>query len=201
MTSQTQVQQDTITIEFLQTNRISYVENSLKYTMALTKKSESTIYFGCVNRYGGTLTKPKCSATGIFNIQENTYIPKKSHCEGCGSKTDNKIIVSETYEIQRDFLLNELSKNQRLTATAAVELIRKENQTRPPEQKLNPLNYEQVKYIVKSYREENGVMNTESLNDKVILSKDNSIFLRYNSSYYSLYKSKIIYLLLSEFNR
>jgi len=181
---------DLIEVNFIQRNRLTYKENSLKFTMTLTKTVNGKIYFGCVHRYSATSTRSKCTATGVYNIENKTYVKKKDHLAECGIEEGSQtLFTNDSYEIQKNFLLAQLEKNQRLTTAPALELLRKENTQRAPENKLLPLTYEQIKYIIECYREENGVTSCEDLKNKIVLTKDNSIFLRYNSSYYTLHKS------------
>jgi len=179
--------QESLRVTFIRSNRITYSENGRKYIMSLTKTVQNIIYFGCINRYSDTSRKPKCTATGIYNSTDKSYRHKKDHIKDCGEKSST--IIQGFYEIQKNFLYEELNKNPRLTAAPALDLLRKANLKTEPENKPFPLTYDQVKHIIDLYRKENGVNNMEGLGNRVVLTKDNSIFLRYNSSFYSIYKS------------
>jgi len=72
----------------------------------------------------------------------------------------------------------------------AREMLRKENEKKKNEEKFLPLTYRQVKHIVNSFKNENGIQDINSIDNAMILTKDNSLFLRYNSSFYGLHQSK-----------
>ena len=108
----------------------------------------------------------------------------------CRKDSSVKFVVEDSYDVQKQLLIEELKINPVLTTAPALLLLTKENSKRASTDKFIPLNYEQVKYIIEWFREDNGIKNTESLNNSIILTQDNSLFLRYNSSFISLYKSK-----------
>ena len=175
-----------IEVQFEQPNRLKYQVGKVTHVMTCTKTKANKCYFGCINRF---LVEPrKCGATDLYLSDSKLYTIKRPHIPSCGKDLEN-ISVSDSYTCQKEFLIEELQKNPRLTAAEAKNLISKENITKSPSKKVIPLNYEQIKYIIECYREDNGIKNTESLNDIMVMSKDNSLFLRNNSSFYNLYQS------------
>lgn len=184
-----------INVHFERYNCISYIQGQVKYKMTITKNEDRKLYFGCINRHLASSNPMRCGATGHFDLSKKEYIPKRSHINNCGIDICVKFQVSDSYEVQKQLILSELNKNPRLTAGPACNLLMLENNKRPPEEKFITLQYDQVKHIITNYRNENGLQSTEVLKDAMILTKDNSLFLRFNSSFYSLFKGNFIPLL------
>ena len=188
-----QQDQTSILPHFERYNRLSYSQNNIKYTMSLTKSEASKMYFSCVNRHLTPTNKQKCNATGIYNQETKKYTTKKVHTIYCSVNTSSEVSVIDHYDTQRKLLLNELESNPRLKKSEAMDLLKKDNATREVKEKYIPLNYDQVRYIINSYRKDNGIQRNDSVQEIRILTNDNSLFLRYNSSFYGIYKGKFIY--------
>lgn len=176
-----------IMVHFTADNRLSYSENNATYTMVKNKGDENKSYFNCINKFLVSSNPRKCTATGHYNAENKVYTPKQPHTLYCGKTSE--FCASDSYEVQKNLIIEELNRNQRLTPAPALELLTNENHKRPPEQKFLPISYEQCKYIIQSWKNDNGIRDERESNDCLVLTRDNSLFLRYNSSFYTIHQS------------
>ena len=182
----------TVKFTFETNKRLAYEENGLKFVMGASKTEKGKIYYGCINRFRSDKSGAKCGATGVYDIESQSYTPKRSHLASCGVQQPN-FSISESYSSQKEFLHQELLKNPRLTVAPAQELLTKENLTKSPSKRTKTLCYDQIKYIIDCYRKDNGInYDGSSSKEIIILTRDNALFLRYNSSFTSLNKGKVI---------
>ena len=179
-----------IKIHFESRNRLYYTENGIKFTMTMTKDEKDVLYFGCIKRSLSSSNKQKCGATGIYKVQEKEYIRKRPHISGCGATLSNTKII-DSYQVQRDFLENKLKENPKPTPAPGLELLLKENWKNDPEAKFIPLNYRQVKHIINSYKEDNNIHDLKNSEHSIILTRDNSLFQRFNSSFITLPRVRV----------
>jgi hypothetical protein len=179
-----------ILVQFERYNRLKYQERDQIFVMTLTKKAKdgNKLYFGCINRHLEHSNPNKCNATGHYDQKSKEYTAKRPHSMGCGVETNRKFAMDDSYDTQKELLLKELTNNHTLTTVSAQTFLTKENSRRPDEKKFKPLSYEQVKYIIERFRADNGINSTESLQNAMVLTSDNSLFLRYNSSFYGSHK-------------
>ena len=135
-------------------------------------------------------------ATGIYDVAEKSYTTRKPHTFQCKYSKPTKYLISNSYEIQKSFILEELKRNPTLTPSPALNLLTKKNSTLPDEEKWITLTYDQAKYIIQCYKEENGIKDAEPLTNLNILTQDNSLFLRFNSSFYTVQNGNFYLLFL-----
>jgi len=64
--------------------RLAYEENGLKFVMGASKTEKAKIYYGCINRFRSDKSGAKCGATGFYDIDSQSYTPKRSHLASCG---------------------------------------------------------------------------------------------------------------------
>ena len=99
-----------------------------------------------------------------------------THNPSCG---DKKLKVQDDYGSQKLDLLNALQKNNHLTVCNAMDLLRETNNAATQENKRQPLEYEQVKRIIRDYRQDNNIHSQHTLSDPALQKTlDSAIFLR-----------------------
>jgi len=138
MTEDFKEKSNTLTINFESHNRLTYIEGKFQYIMTLTKKAETKQYFGCINRHLSSSNPQRCNATGVYDNESKQYTCRKIHVSGCGKEASIEFTVSDSYDVQKQLLFEELIKNPRLTATPGLELLMKINFQRPPEKNFFP---------------------------------------------------------------
>ena len=176
--------------KFVHSNCISLLINNEEYIYNRSKSYKDLIYFQCKNRKRTDTQGKKCLAKIHFHPKSNSIEIIDQHNANC-----KKLILSsnDNYMSQKETLITELSANPTITVVKAMDYLRKVNSQVSEENKKQPLEYEQVKKIVRDFREDNFVNSEQSLSDPSLLkTKDNAIFRRCHNNYDVLYKNRHI---------
>lgn len=171
-------------------NRLEIIIDDIPYQYTITKRMEYKTYFQCINRKKGVRTGKKCLAKAHHNSKTNNIEVIDLHnprCEGI------QLQLQDDYHSQKEDLIDILENNNNLTVIKGMTILREKNNNASNETKRFPMNYEQVKHIIKSFRQENQVDSNFSFDDPTFQkTKDGALFLRCNNKYNILYKNKIV---------
>lgn len=91
-----------------------------------------------------------------------------------------------------------LTDNPSLGVSKTMDILRKKNVEASLNSKKIPLHYDQVKKIIRSYKEENNLSSTRMLDDKMLLTIDGAPLRRCHIKLDLIYKSKILSLIFSK---
>lgn len=155
-----------------------------------TKKADNKWYMQCRNRYRGVTTGAKCLSNAHYNPTTHELLIRSPHNDNCGSST--KITVRNDYQLQREELKRELQNDSYLTPSKAILLLRNTNNQRDEEEKLMPLSYAQTKKAIETFRLENHIPSSSSIDDPwSIHTKDGALFRRAHIKESGTIKGKI----------
>jgi len=94
-------------------------------------------------------------------------------CNGLTMKVNND------FELQKKDIVDACAKNHSLTVIDALEMLRSKNLSSSTNKQKHPLKYEQVKKIIRDFREENNVDSTITISDPLLLKTlDGAMFRR-----------------------
>ena len=178
-------------IKFINDNSLSLKLNNETFTYNKTSTYKDSVYFQCINRKKGVSTNNKCLAKAKYDKLEKNVEVANLHNPNCSSSTQQKLAVNEAYKTQKELLINKMSENKNLSVVNAINLLRDKNIEASPQSKKFPLNYQQVKKIVKDFRQENLINSSVTFSDPSLLrTVDGSIFRRCHHQHNMIYKSK-----------
>ena len=108
-------------------------------------------------------------------------------CNGLTMKVNND------FELQKKDIVDACAKNHSLTVIDALEMLRSKNLSSSTNKQKHPLKYEQVKKIIRDFREENNVDSTITISDPLLLKTlDGAIFRKCYNQCDILYKNKLV---------
>lgn len=176
-------------VNFIDSCRLSLKINDSLYLYKKTKVYKNTIYFQCNNRFKGSTTHKKCLARAHFDSSTKSLDILDLHNANCSTRTQNELIVNTDYLSQRDDIRETLSQNETIGVTATMNILRDKNLKASPESKRLPLKYDQVKKIIKDYKEENNLSSQISSDISYNLkTTDGAMFRRCHNKYDLIYK-------------
>jgi len=176
---------------FIEDRRILVSTDGIDYTYVRTKKEhKGKIYFQCVNRQRRPDTGKKCLAKANYVSATKTIEVIDLHNPKCNNL---KLSVQDDFQSQKQDILVSLESNKALTIVNAMTLLRDKNNEAPQENKRQPLTYEQVKKIIRDFREENNINSNDSFFDPLhTKTLDKAILIRCHNKYNLMYKNKLI---------
>ena len=166
--------------------------NNSNYTYNRTKKEYKGVsYFQCTNRHRNANTGRKCMAKLQYYNETNSIKYIDLHNISCGI---NNITINEDFNTQKQDIFHALNTNPGLSVNNAIDILRENNHKALDQDKRQPLNYMQVKGIIRQYRQENNVNTESSISDISLLKTlDGAIFRRCYDTYDIIYKNRLVH--------
>jgi hypothetical protein len=178
--------------KLLGSTRISVTIDGSIYEYSRTYSYKTTTYFHCINRKKSESTGKKCLAKIHYYSSDGELEIISLHIQGC--MNDKLVQVDCDYNTQKHEILGALQEDTGLTVVEALDLLRKKNVNAPENKKL-PLAYDQVKTIIRNFREDNKINSVSTLSNASLLkTTDNAIFRRCHNKSDYFYKSKLFFL-------
>jgi len=174
---------------FIDKNKVMITIDGKEYAYSRTKEYKDAVYFQCVNRNRTESLGNKCKAKAHYNSKYNSIVVKDLHNDNCFKES---LTVEDDYGSQKDFLLEKLNQEPNLTVINALDLLRDRNIKAEGEKK-HPLNFEQVKRIIRDFRG-NSNFNSQTIlcDPNFMKTLDNAIFRRCYNQYNIIYKNSHI---------
>jgi len=165
-------------VKFFNDIYLSLKINNQEYTYSKTSNYKHSIYYQCVNRKKGHSTHKRCLAKANYNSLEKDISIIDLHNLNCTNTYKEKLAINFDYNSQKEDIIDNFSVNQDLSVFGAL-LLRDKNVEATPKKKRFPLNYDQVKKILKEYRQEDNLNSNISFSDVTLLrTVDGAIFRR-----------------------
>ena len=171
--------------KFIMPTQISITINGIEYKYNRTKAYNGKIYFQCINRNRVESNGGKCLAKANYTEKKNSLKIVDLHSPNC---LKNSISINKDYSSQRADILERCISDNNLSVVNALNYLRQKNMDATLEDKRQPLDYDQVKNIIRDFRDVNNINSDSSLSDYLLIRTiDGAIFRRCHNAYDMLY--------------